>query len=363
MDPTNFLSSLFVISASAAALLAAALTAFVFWLASRFFKSWLMPRLCRLAEKMHLKGLYILLCGFSKPLPVLIWLAGLCIALPMLPLPSMQVHLSGLGQLGLRFSLLGCGGWGLWNATDLCELAMQSLSAKLDMKANVTLLALLKKTYRVLVIAFVVLAMLDLVGIPVTGLITGFGLAGLTVSLAAQDSASNLFSGLIILMERPFAIGDWITVNGVDGEVEDLTFRSTKIRALDNTLYVLPNSSVTNATINNSDARTKRLFRFNLNLTFDSSREKLEQLMDSLLAHLKADPELDAGSVIVRLTGFSESGVTILVSAYVLHEGLQEFLDVQNRLNLDIMDMVRAQDLHFAMTASRVYLESDKAEV
>lgn len=341
------------------AILIAALTAFLFWAASRFCKSWLIPRLCKLTDGPHLRALHILFDGFSKPFPVLIWLLGLCTALPMLPLGKLQAFLISISSSSIRISVLLCCGWGFWRATALCDFALNNISSHLDLKASATLSSILKKGYRVLVVAFVAVGVLDVLHYSVTGLITGFGLLGLTVSLAAQDSASNLFSGLMILLERPFSIGDWITVNGVDGAVEDLTFRSTKIRAMDNTLYVLPNSSVTSTTINNSTARNMRLFRFTLNLTFDSPRNNLEALMAHLTNLLKNNPAIDPSSVIVRLTGFSESGISILVNAYVLRKDLNEFLNIQNQLNLDILDAVRAQGLRFAMTASRVYMDAD----
>lgn len=359
MDPINFLTSVFLLSATTAGVLLAAGVIGLFWLASHFCKSWLIPRLCRITERLPFHALHILVLSFAKPIPVMIRLLGICTALPILPFASIHAPLTAFCNTATQIVILSCVSWGFWNATDLCELAMNNVSAHLDLKASATLLSVLKKTYRVLVVIFALVAVLDALHYPVTGLITGFGLAGLTVSLAAQDSASNLFSGLMILLERPFSIGDWITVNGVDGEVEDLTFRSTKIRALDNSLYVLPNASVTSATINNGSTRTKRLFRFHLNLTYDSPRASLESLMSRLAHDLKQNPVIDPDSVLVRLTGFNESGVNILVSAYVMRQDLDEFLDVQNQLNLDILDLVRDEGLRFAMTASRVLLENE----
>ena len=98
--------------------------------------------------------------------------------------------------------------------------------------------AMLRRVVKVLIAAFAALAMLEILGFPVGSLIAGLGLGGLTVSLAAKDTASNLFAGLVLLVEKPFAIGDWVTCAGVEGAVEDITFRSTKIRTLANTLTV-----------------------------------------------------------------------------------------------------------------------------
>lgn len=364
MDLITFLAStpLGFLSQTMLSILVAVLAALLFWLASHFCKCWLMPKLCAMAERLHLRSLQILFRGFTKPFPVLILFWGLCTVLPMLPLPSFYPQISAFCHTLSRIAPIVCAGWGLWNSTDLCDNVLNSLSAHLDLKANATLRSVLVKTYRVLVGAFVIVAVLDILGYPVTGLITGLGLVGLTVSLAAQDTASNLFSGLMLLLERPFSIGDWITVGDVDGEVEDLTFRSTKVRALDNSLYVLPNTTVTKAVVNNGSTRTKRLYRFNLNLTFDSSRAQLESMMSRLTQQLKADPVIDPDSVVVRVTGFHQSGISILVNAYILRKSLDEFLEIQNRLNLDILDLVREENLRFAMTESRIYLESQGSD-
>ena len=208
-----------------------------------------------------------------------------------------------------------------------------------------------------LVAAFCGITILDQLGYPVTGLITGVGLAGLTVSLAAQDSASNLFSGLMILLEHPFDIGDWITVGDVEGAVEDLTFRSTKVRALDNSLYVLPNASVASATINNATNRTKRMYRFTLGVTYGTTRAQLEALMADLAEMLRTRPETQTDSVIVRLTGFGDSSIDLLVSCYVLTADLGRFLEIQNSLNLDLMDMMQKHGVEFAFPSTSVYIE------
>ena len=210
---------------------------------------------------------------------------------------------------------------------------------------------------------FACITVMNELGFNVTGLITGVGLAGLTVSLAAQDSASNLFSGLVILMEHPFVIGDGIAVGDVEGTVEDISFRSTKIRALDNSVYVLPNSSVSNATVNNGTSRTKRLFRFTLGVTYTATRPQLEHLIADLDALLRAHPDVYTDSVTVKLTGFGDSSIDILISCYIKTADLGKFLAIQNGLNLDIMDVMAKNGTQFAFPSTSVYLEkSDSAQ-
>ena len=185
------------------------------------------------------------------------------------------------------------------------------------------------------------------------------GLVGLTISLAAQDSAKNLFSGLVILLDRPFSIGDWITVGDVSGEVVDINFRSTKVRALDNSVYILTNSTVSSATINNGTLRNKRLYRFTLGVTYDTTRPQLEQLMTDLTAMLKASPYTYEDSVLVKLSGFGASSIDLLVSAYLRTADMTRFLQMQNDLNLDLMDVMQKNGVDFAFPSTTVYLEKN----
>ncbi len=339
-------------------LFAGALVA-LFWAGSRLVKFVIMPHLLkRTAKSARFKAIHILLRGFSGALPMAMWVTGLYIGLAALPWSDQAVTAARAGLLlCYRIATILLVAQGLWGAAPLCTLALGSAANRLDMKTNRTLSSVLEKIFRMLVAAFCAITVLDELGYPVTGLITGVGLAGLTLSLAAKESASNLFSGLVILFEHPFGIGDWIKVGSVEGTVEDLTFRSTKVRALDNSLYILPNSTVCNADVNNGTNRTKRLFRFTLGVTYDTTRAKLETLMADLAAMLRAHEEVEASSVIVELSGFGDSSIDILVHCYVLRPEIGAFLAVQNTLNLDIMDVMQRDGVTFAFPSTSVYLE------
>ena len=330
----------------------------LFWAVSLFLKHVLFPRLEAVTELRPLKAAHIVLHGFSAPLTTFAWNFGLYAALSMLPwAPDCAGTVRSFLTLLFRLAGILLIARGLWRSAPLCTLLLGSAASRLDLQTNKTLYSILDKAYKVLVAAFCGITILDQLGYPVTGLITGVGLAGLTVSLAAQDSASNLFSGLMILLEHPFDIGDWITVGDVEGAVEDLTFRSTKVRALDNSLYVLPNASVASATINNATNRTKRMYRFTLGVTYGTTRAQLEALMADLAEMLRTRPETQTDSVIVRLTGFGDSSIDILVSCYVLTADLGRFLEIPNSLNLDLMDMMQKHGVEFAFPSTSVYIE------
>jgi MscS family membrane protein len=345
--------------AALAQLAFAGVVAALFWAGSRLLKFAILPHAVKRTSKSpRLRPLHILLKGFSGALPIFAWATGLYIALASLPwaekvAPGMKAGL----LICYRIACILLAARGLWGSAPLCTLLLGSAATRLDFKANKTLSSVLEKVFRVVVAAFCAITVLDELGYPVTGLVTGVGLAGLTFSLAAKESAGNLFSGLVILLEHPFGIGDWIRVGDVEGTVEDLTFRSTTIRALDNSLYVVPNATVSSATLNNGTNRTKRLFRFTLGVTYDATRPQLEKLMADLEAMLKARTDIHADSVIVRLTGFGDSSINILVSCYIDTADLNVFLGIQNEINLDIIDVMNRDGMQFAFPSTSVYLE------
>ena len=136
----------------------------------------------------------------------------------------------------------------------------------------------------------------------------------------------------------------------------DINFRSTKVRALDKSIYILTNSTVSSATINNVALRDRRLYRFTLGVTYDTTRPQLEKLMADLTALLKASPYTHPETAFVKLTGFGDSSINLLVSAYVRTNSYDTFLQMQNDLNLSIMDIMKADGVEFAFPSTTVYL-------
>ncbi len=317
----------------------------------RGLHSYLFPKL--LAFEWKHKPVPILLHSFALPTERIAWFTGIYLALVCLPWGAVPAEAFFLKIY--RMAVILCLCHGLYGASDLMSLMLSPFSP--EVRDNKTLLSALIKVYHALIIIIGVIMIAQESGLPVSGILTGAGLTGLTISLAAQDSASNLFSGLVILLERPFQIGDWISVGDVEGSVEDISFRSTKIRALDNSIYILTNSSVCSNTINNCAQRQKRLYRFTLGVTYSTTRTQLEQLMADLTSMLKEQPEVYEESAMVRLTGFGSSSIDLLVSAYLKTTDAAIFLQMQNDLNLRIMDVMQKDGVEFAFPSTSVYIE------
>ena len=368
-------------AAFAARVVCAALLLVLGWLARQLLSRRVCPALLR--RSWRLAGTPILLRSFAVPLQRLTLAAFIYAAAASLPWAISGVSKFLLTVFELAATFFVC--QGLYAAADLTDLLLANCGE--EVRANRTLTTLLNKLYKVFIVVLGVMTMAQETGLPVGSIVASAGLVGLTISLAAQDSAKNLFSGLVILLarplsngdwitvsdvsgavvalnlvillDRPFSIGDWITVGDVSGEVVDINFRSTKVRALDNSVYILTNSTVSSATVNNGTLRNKRLYRFTLGVTYDTSRPQLEQLMADLTAMLKASPYTYEDSVLVELSGFGASSIDLLVSAYLRTADMTRFLQMQNDLNLDLMDVMQKNGVDFAFPSTTVYLEKN----
>ena len=304
------------------------------------------------ARSWHFAATPILLRSLQSPLARMAFYSGLYLALTSLPwaIPGLTKFLFTAYKIAT--TLLFC--QGLYNASEVADLLLASCSP--EIRSNKTLRSLLDTTYKVLVVILGVATIAQESGFPIGSIVAGAGLIGLTISLAAQETASNIFSGIVILIDKPFAVGDWILVGDVEGEVIDINFRSIKIRSLDKTVSVITNSKVCSSTIVNCAMRSTRPYKFTLGVTYNTSRAKLEQLMADLTAMLEASPSVEKGSALVRLTSFGDSSINLLVSAYLLTNQAGTFLQMQNDLNLNVMDVMQKNNVDFAFPSTTVYL-------
>ena len=319
-------------------------------LARSLLRKKLFPKL--LAHSWHFEATHILLQSFSVPAQRMVWFSGIYLALASLPWA-----IQGMPKLLLmvyRMAMTLCICEGLYLASDVASLLLKSCSE--EIRSNKTLLSLLDTAYKVLVVILGVATLAQESGFPIGSIVAGAGLIGLTVSLAAQETASNIFSGIVILVDKPFAVGDWIIAGDVEGEVIDINFRSIKIRGLDKSVSILTNSKVCSSTIVNCAMRTTRPYKFTLGVTYGTSRARLEQLMADLTAMLEASEYVEKGSALVRLTSFGDSSINLLVSAYLRTNQAGTFLQMQNDLNLNVMDVMQRDGVDFAFPSTTVYL-------
>ena len=199
-------------------------------------------------------------------------------------------------------------------------------------------------------------------GFPTYSVLAGLGVGGLAVALAARDSLANLLGSMLIMIEKPFRVGHYVRVSGGEGTVEDVGFRSTRIRTPDNSLISIPNNSVVNATVENLSLRMMRRQRFLIQVTYDTPREKLEELVSGIKQLIADHPMTNKTNFNVRFNDFGESSLNILVYFYIETTDYSAELEAREGMLLRIMDLARELGIDFAFPTRTLVIEAPPEE-
>ena len=331
--------------------------------------AYLLPVLYRrfaksLLQKLHAlmpEVLQILAEAYREPTTLLLRTFLGYAALHALPIQfAEKFPVYGVLALLFRLCVIFFIGYGAWRAAPMCRLLLRSAENHLDLATNKTMGRFFENIYKVLVVVFAGIAALDQLGIPVTGLLTGAGVAGLAISLAAQSTLSSLIAGITLVLEHPFGIGDYIILSSVEGTVEDISFRSTRIRNADNVVITIENSKVCAEYIQNANQRTSRLWQFTLGLTYDTTEEQIQRVTQDLTQLLQDQPTVQPNGVTVTLDKFNDYSLDILVRVYLTTLPYAEYLKERHRLNLLIMQTVKNAGCEFAFPTTTVEMAKDK---
>ena len=204
------------------------------------------------------------------------------------------------------------------------------------------------------VIAGIVLTA-DNLGVKITSLLAGLSIGGLALGLAAQDTVANLFGAVAIFLDKPFRIGDMVKVEGVQGNIEQIGLRSTRIRNLEGHLVAIPNKTMGNAIITNITRRPSIRTEMNIGITYDTPTEKVKRATEILDEIFRADPKTH--DLIISFNKFNDSALNI----FVVHiwdgtEGKEHF-DALQELNLKIKERFDAEKIEFAFPTQTLHVK------
>ena len=219
---------------------------------------------------------------------------------------------------------------------------------------------------KILIFILGVVAILELWGIKVGPVIAGLGLFGVAVALGAQDLFKNLISGIMILMERRFTIGDVILVSGeVEGVVEQIGFRSTLVRRFDSTPVMVPNYKFAEQSVTNHTRRHHRRIRWLIGLEYRTTINQLQKIRDELTKLIENDNDYaknENTSYFVRIDSFSDSSIDMLVQTFTVTNDWGEYLKIKEKLAVKIIEIVESNKAGFAFPSQSIYVESIPGE-
>ncbi|MBN2799745.1 MAG: mechanosensitive ion channel family protein [Deltaproteobacteria bacterium] len=219
------------------------------------------------------------------------------------------------------------------------------------------LVPLLGQAVRIVVFIVGAFVILDAVGVDVWKLMAGVSLGGLAFALAAQDTVANLFGSVNIFVDKPFQIGDWVLIKDVEGTVEEVGFRSTRVRTFYNSVVTIPNSTITNANVDNMGKRHRRRVKTVLSLTYSTPPDKVQAFVEAVRASLAAHPAVEK-SYEVHLYNLGASGLELLVYYHLVTPGWSEELEARAQNLLEFLRIAHELEVSFAFPSQSLYLES-----
>lgn len=296
-----------------------------------------------------------LVMSFEKPMRVLIIILGIYFALAYLPLKEAQ---DTLLLKFLKSSIIVAIAAGFYNMAGVSSGLFEEIEKKFNVHIDKILKPFLEKIIRAVIVVLVVTVLLQEWGYSIDGLIAGLGLGGLAISLAAKDTLANIFAGVVIITDKPFSIGDWIYTPSIEGVVEDINFRSTKVRTFAQALITVPNSTLANEPITNWSRMGKRRITFKLGLQYFTPRDKLERCIQAIETMLREHPDIHKETIFVTFEGFENHSLEIFLYFFTITTKWEEYLKVRQDVNLRIMKILEDEQVSLAFPGRSLYFET-----
>ena len=248
--------------------------------------------------------------------------------------------------------------WLIYNSINVFSREIYSFAEKFGKELSKEIGSFFIKSLKLFVLILGIVAVLQEWGIDVTAFIASLGLGGLALALAAKDTAANLFGGLSILADKALKIGDWIKVGSVEGIVEDIGLRTTKVRTFEKSLITVPNSYIANNPIENFSRRNIRRIKMTIGITYDTPKEKVVDIVKDIKDMLLSHPGIDKNqTLLVFFDEFGDSALNIFIYTFTNTAVWSEYLAIKEDINLKIMEIVEKHGSSFAFPSQSIYVE------
>ena len=298
--------------------------------------------------------------AFYHPLKIFFSILGLYLGIVFLKRPF-QISDEIMGFVTKAFQIISVIAFakGLAASFTLKSSLVKKIRANWKKKLEDSSVEFLLKLVRALIYIIAIFVVLALLEINLTGLVAGLGIGGVIVTLAAQDTAKNIFGGAILFIDKPFNVGDWIEVSNFEGTVEDVTFRTTRIRTFENSIVNIPNSIIADSSINNWSKMEKRRYKTNLCIELNTPLEKLEVFKKRVEEMLQNRKAVFDDSIIVKFDEIKENGINVLIYTYTDSVDYASYLTERESINYKIMKILEEEKIELAYDTKTVYIKND----
>lgn len=260
--------------------------------------------------------------------------------------------IKGLAILSIFFIILL-----VKNISTIIFSYFDKLAKKTENTLDDQLLPVLQKLVTIIIWAFGIIYILDSLNVNVTALLAGISIGGLALALAAQDTVKNFFGSIMIFLDRPFQIGDWIHFNGVDGTVEEVGVRSTRIRTFANSLTYVPNAMLADTVVDNMGLRVYRRFKTDIGITYDTKPEIIEKFVEGIRAIIRLHPTSRKDYFEVHLNSFGSSSINILIYMFFQAPSWTDELRGRHEILYAIIKLAHSLGVRFAFPTQTIHIE------
>ncbi len=333
-------------------LLSKLLALFVF----RFFKKY--------SQGVGYNKLFLLL---KKPLEIFILLITLYFAFDRLHFPE-EWNIVAIEHFGLRLILsklfqifiVGSITWILLRVVDFFGVVFKQRALLTASKTDDQIVPFVKDAIKVFITIFSFFFILGTIfDLNIASLVAGLGIGGLAVALAAKESLENLFGSFTIFLDKPFVIGDLIRVGTVEGTVEKIGFRSTRIRTAEKSYVTVPNKKMVDSDLDNLSLRLQRRARFDIGLTYETTAPQFKSIIKDIQNTLENHPSILKGDMQVKLHDFGDSAINIMIYYFVDTLEYEVYLAVREEINYKIIEIVANNGSSFAYPTTSVWVKKD----
>ncbi len=313
-------------------------------------------KLKKVTEKTEFRYDDILIESLIAPIGWAFLILGVYLATLFLPIPDEPVNFRFFVSALVRSATAIIIIWIIAGLIDRLTQLWSEKATETDTRLDDQFIPIVRSASRVFFVLIGVVLVLQNLGYSVTSLVAGFGLGGAAVALASKDSLSNLFGSIVIFLDRPFQIGDWIEIGPIEGTVEEVGLRTTKIRTFPNSLITMPNAMLTTTAINNWSRMKKRRIKTTIGITYDAAPDRIEAAVQSIKDVILNDPKIRNDFFLVNFAGFGESSLEIFIYCFTVTTNWAEYMDAKQEFFLAIMKRFRELGLEFAFPTRTVHL-------
>lgn len=249
--------------------------------------------------------------------------------------------------------------WMLLRVVDFVALVFEYKASLTDTKSDDQLVLFVRELVKILIVIVGIFVLLGAVfEINVLTLITGLGIGGIAIALAAKDSLENLFGSFTIFIDKPFIVGDLVKVDGIEGTIEKVGFRSTQIRSTDRSIITVPNKKMIDSALENLTLRNFRRVKFSIGLTYSTNAETMKIIIDDINKLINSHPKMNEEGVAV-FEEFGDSSLKLMVLYFIEMMDYYEYLRIKEQTNYEIIKIIEKHGSSFAYPTRTIIHQKD----